>query len=155
MTRATRQFFSTDPVTLAKKLIGQTLVRVLEDGTRLAGVIVETEAYLGRRDKAAHSYNGHGVNNIDEILAGTDVNDSSSFPFAGILEFYTANTFAGEEEGSLEIFERTSSCAKVGLQVKRISVVAMIKVRMIAKGRIKVQSSMAVRSNCVERLMRC
>lgn len=57
--RATRPFFATDPVTLAKKLIGQTLVRVLDDGTRLAGVIVETEAYLGGRDKAAHSYKLH------------------------------------------------------------------------------------------------
>lgn len=57
--RATRRFFATDPGSLAKKLIGQTLVRVLDDGTRLAGIIVETEAYLGQRDKAAHSYKLH------------------------------------------------------------------------------------------------
>jgi DNA-3-methyladenine glycosylase len=34
------------------------LVRVLDDGTRLAGRIVETEAYLGVIDRAAHSYGG-------------------------------------------------------------------------------------------------
>jgi DNA-3-methyladenine glycosylase len=34
------------------------LVRVLDDGTRLAGRIVETEAYLGVIDRAAHSYCG-------------------------------------------------------------------------------------------------
>jgi len=34
------------------------LVRVLDDGTRLAGRIVETEAYLGVLDRAAHSYGG-------------------------------------------------------------------------------------------------
>jgi len=34
------------------------LVRILPDRTRLAGLIVETEAYLGVRDRAAHSFNG-------------------------------------------------------------------------------------------------
>lgn len=56
--RADRRFFATDAETLARRLLGQRLVRVLEDGTRLAGVIVETEAYLGERDAAAHSYGG-------------------------------------------------------------------------------------------------
>jgi DNA-3-methyladenine glycosylase len=39
-------------------LIGQRLVRVLDDGTRVAGTIVETEAYLGVEDAAAHSVGG-------------------------------------------------------------------------------------------------
>jgi DNA-3-methyladenine glycosylase len=43
---------------LAKNLLGKTLVRKLSDGTRLAGIIVETEAYLGGDDKASHSYDG-------------------------------------------------------------------------------------------------
>lgn len=42
---------------LAEALLGQTLVR-MHDGKRLAGKIVETEAYMGPIDKAAHSYNG-------------------------------------------------------------------------------------------------
>lgn len=42
---------------LAVALLGQTIVTVV-DGKRLAGKIVETEAYLGLEDKAAHSYNG-------------------------------------------------------------------------------------------------
>lgn len=33
-------------------------MRILPDGTRLAGIIVETEAYLGERDAAAHTYRG-------------------------------------------------------------------------------------------------
>jgi DNA-3-methyladenine glycosylase len=40
-------------------LLGQLLVRQLDDGTRLAGLIVETEAYLGPDDAAAHTYNRH------------------------------------------------------------------------------------------------
>jgi DNA-3-methyladenine glycosylase len=45
-------------VTLAKALLGQILVRRLEDGRELAGRIVEVEAYLGVEDRAAHSYGG-------------------------------------------------------------------------------------------------
>jgi DNA-3-methyladenine glycosylase len=58
MPRLERSFHERDPVTLARALLGQMLVRVLEDGTRLAGRIVETEAYLGVVDRAAHTYGG-------------------------------------------------------------------------------------------------
>jgi DNA-3-methyladenine glycosylase len=56
--RCTRRFYATDSQTLARRLLGQTLVRILDDGTRLAGVIVETEAYAGVVDRASHAWNG-------------------------------------------------------------------------------------------------
>src|SRR4051812_37511711 len=56
MPRHTRRFFRRDPVSLAKALLGQVLVRVTEEGERLAGRIVEVEAYLGAEGAAAHSY---------------------------------------------------------------------------------------------------
>jgi DNA-3-methyladenine glycosylase len=56
--RLGRRFFATDPAMLARRLLGQRLVRVLDDGMRLSGLIVETEAYLGESDKAAHTYGG-------------------------------------------------------------------------------------------------
>lgn len=49
--------FELDPVTLARRLLGQRLVHVL-NGQRVAGLIVETEAYLGAEDRAAHTWNG-------------------------------------------------------------------------------------------------
>ncbi len=49
--------FDDDPVTVARRLLGQRLVRVL-DGRRLAGTIVEVEAYLGPADRAAHTWGG-------------------------------------------------------------------------------------------------
>lgn len=58
MTRLSRKFYQRDVVRLARTLLGQRLVRVLDDGARLAGRIVETEAYLGVVDRAAHSYGG-------------------------------------------------------------------------------------------------
>ncbi len=56
--RLTRRFYRRDPVTLAKALLGKILVRRLEDGRELAGKIVEVEAYLGTKDRAAHSFGG-------------------------------------------------------------------------------------------------
>jgi len=49
--------FAGDPVVVARRLLGQRLVRVV-NGRRRAGLIVETEAYLGAKDRAAHTYNG-------------------------------------------------------------------------------------------------
>ncbi len=49
--------FGSDAVTTARRLLGQRLVRVL-DGQRLAGLIVEVEAYLGPEDRACHTWGG-------------------------------------------------------------------------------------------------
>ena len=53
--RIERDFFERDTLTVAQNLIGQVLVRKTPDG-ETAGIIVETEAYLGNIDPAAHSY---------------------------------------------------------------------------------------------------
>ncbi len=42
---------------IAQKLLGKYIVRRLESGEMLAGRITETEAYVGRCDKACHAYN--------------------------------------------------------------------------------------------------
>ncbi|HLO40221.1 MAG TPA: DNA-3-methyladenine glycosylase [Phycisphaerales bacterium] len=57
-TRPARSFFEVSPVALASRLMGMRLVRVLEDGTRLSGLIVETEAYCGPRDLGSHAVGG-------------------------------------------------------------------------------------------------
>ena len=51
------QGYRCDAITLARRLLGQRLVRILE-GERLAGTIVEVEAYLGAEDAAAHTFGG-------------------------------------------------------------------------------------------------
>ena len=51
-------FFDQPCIDLAKELLGKKLVRKLDTGELLSGYIVETEAYLGVDDKAAHSYGG-------------------------------------------------------------------------------------------------
>jgi DNA-3-methyladenine glycosylase len=52
-----RSFYFGDSREVARNLLGQILVRESSEG-RTAGVIVETEAYLGKLDDAAHSYKG-------------------------------------------------------------------------------------------------
>ena len=62
--------YDTDPVTVARRLLGQRLVRRLRS-RRLAGVIVEVEAYLGAADRAAHTFGGRRTTRNESMyLAG-------------------------------------------------------------------------------------
>ena len=54
-----RKFYTRDDtVAVACDLLGKLLVVPTADGTRVSGTIVETEAYLGIEDRAAHSFGG-------------------------------------------------------------------------------------------------
>ena len=59
-----RMFYSQDTITVAKSLLGKILVHEVE-GRRISGKIVETEAYLGVSDKAAHSYGGKKTKRVE------------------------------------------------------------------------------------------
>jgi len=62
--------FDRSPVETAQRLLGQRLVRML-DGQRVSGIIVETEAYLGAADRAAHTYGGRRTKRNEAMyLAG-------------------------------------------------------------------------------------
>jgi DNA-3-methyladenine glycosylase len=55
--RIPRSFFSRHTLVVARDLLGTRLVRV-EDGSRISGLIVETEAYHGEEDQACHARAG-------------------------------------------------------------------------------------------------
>jgi len=56
MARIGRSFFRRPAVEVARDLIGSALVR--DDGVRLSGEVVETEAYAGIGDRGSHAYGG-------------------------------------------------------------------------------------------------
>lgn len=68
--RLERNFFLSPTLEVAKNLLGKTLVRVYQ-GKRISGKIVETEAYIGPKDKASHAYLGKRTpRNQAEFLIG-------------------------------------------------------------------------------------
>lgn len=64
-----RDFYSgDDPVPIAKDLLGKVLCTNF-DGEFTSGIIVETEAYNGRTDKACHSHI-HGKTERTKVMFG-------------------------------------------------------------------------------------
>ena len=71
--KLSREFYlRADTLQIAQDLIGKLLVVPTESGERVSGMIVETEAYLGAIDKAAHSYNNRRTarNEITYAIGG-------------------------------------------------------------------------------------
>jgi DNA-3-methyladenine glycosylase len=57
--RLSREFYTrANVLEVARDLLGKRLVVPNRNGARVAGIIVETEAYRGPEDKASHAYNG-------------------------------------------------------------------------------------------------
>jgi len=65
-----REFYlRQNTITIARELLGKLLVVPAESGERVSGMIVETEAYMGETDKAAHSYAGRRTKRTETMYA--------------------------------------------------------------------------------------
>ena len=70
MKKLTREFYlRDDTLQIARELLGKILVVPTETGERVSGIIVETEAYLGAIDKAAHSYGNRRTKRTETMFA--------------------------------------------------------------------------------------
>jgi DNA-3-methyladenine glycosylase len=58
-----------DTIAIARDLLGKLIV-VPDNGRRVSAMIVETEAYLGEIDRAAHSYGGRRTARNEIMYAG-------------------------------------------------------------------------------------
>ncbi|WCK54428.1 DNA-3-methyladenine glycosylase [Aneurinibacillus sp. Ricciae_BoGa-3] len=63
-----QEFYSRNTIDVARDLLGKYLIHQSDSSCR-AGKIVETEAYMGPEDKAAHSYNGRRTDR-NEVMYG-------------------------------------------------------------------------------------
>lgn len=66
--RLPRAFYLRDAATVARDLLGHRLVRI-DRGRRIAGLIVETEAYLGVEDQASHAFGGRRTERNEAMYA--------------------------------------------------------------------------------------
>ncbi|KAG7170074.1 3-methyladenine DNA glycosylase-like [Homarus americanus] len=76
--RLSQDFYDQDSITLAKALLGQIVVRVV-DGVRITGAVVETESYLGGPDVASHSHNGREARTEPDSSNKVDLAESKFF----------------------------------------------------------------------------
>ena len=67
--RLNRDFYNRDSLIVAKELLGKVLVHEI-DGQKISTKIVETEAYMGINDKAAHSYGGRRTQRVEVMYGG-------------------------------------------------------------------------------------
>ena len=67
-----RAFYDRDTLTVARELLGCCLVRE-HSGRRLAVQITETEAYIGRMDKACHAYQYRRTPRTETLFAPAGV----------------------------------------------------------------------------------
>src|SRR6266853_1478796 len=74
MNKLGREFYTRpDVLEVARDLLGKKLVIRNRNGRRVAGIIVETEAYRGPEDKASHAYNGRRTRRTETMygIGGT------------------------------------------------------------------------------------
>jgi len=63
-----REFYTrANVLTVARQLLGKLLVVPAADGSRVSGIIVETEAYRGPEDRASHAYNSRRTNRTETM----------------------------------------------------------------------------------------
>ncbi len=69
MKKLNREFYNRDSIIVAQELLGKVLVHEV-DGVKISAKIVETEAYMGVEDKAAHSYGGRRTQRVEVMYGG-------------------------------------------------------------------------------------
>jgi DNA-3-methyladenine glycosylase len=99
--RAPRDFYATDSITLARRLLGQRLVR-LHRGRRLAGTIVEVEAYLGVPDAAAHTFGGRRTPRNEAMYA----QPGTAYVYFTYGMHHCLNVVAGKEDEPVAVLLR-------------------------------------------------
>jgi DNA-3-methyladenine glycosylase len=87
-----REFYNRDSLIVAKELLGKVLVHEIV-GQKVSAKIVESEAYMGIEDKAAHSYGGKRTPRVEVMYGGPGF----SYVFIIYGMYYCFNIVTREE----------------------------------------------------------
>lgn len=110
-----RSFYDRDTLEVARDLLGCVMVREYE-GERLMGRITETEAYIGRCDKACHAYQYKRTKRTETLFS----RPGTAYLYL-IYGMYTCLNFVTEAQGepaavlirALEPLEGTEAMARL------------------------------------------
>lgn len=92
MNKLDKNFFKRDTLTVAKELVGKYLVREI-NGEKTTVMITETEAYIGKIDKACHAYG----NKITERTKVLYEEGSTIYVYLIYGMYYCFNIITGEK----------------------------------------------------------
>jgi DNA-3-methyladenine glycosylase len=139
-----REFFNRDATAVARGLLGKLLVR--RDGRRLlAGRVVETEAYLGPDDPAAHAFTGRTARNA--VLFGPPGHAYIYFIYGNHFCLNASCMQDGRGEGVLframePVFGIEAMAKARGLEIEPSTSIA--KLRLISSGPGRMAQAMGI-----------
>ena len=117
-------FYKKDAVILARELLGKVLV-TCSDGDVTAGIITETEAYMGKTDRACHSYGGRRTARTETMyLPG-----GHAYVYLIYGMYYCMNVVAAEEDdpqavlirGILPVYGKDTMISRKNVGRKRVT----------------------------------
>lgn len=120
-------------------LLGCTLVRVLADGVRLSGVIVETEAYVGVRDRACHSFGGRRTPRNEVMYARA----GAFYVYFTYGMHFCCNVVCGEADEPVAVLLRALEPTE-GLEAMRARRTGARRDRDLCSGPAKLCQAMAI-----------
>ncbi len=141
------EFYTADALCLARALLGKLLVTV-SDGAVTAGIIADTEAYMGTTDRACHAFGGHrSARNESMYLPG-----GYAYVYMIYGMYYCMNVTANAENipeavlirAALPYFGRKTMLER---RASRVGVTANTR-RHIADGPGKLCRAMAIDRDC-------
>jgi DNA-3-methyladenine glycosylase len=135
------RFYRQGTVAVAKKLLGQRLVHVV-GGKRLSGIIVETEAYLGGIDQAAHTFGFRKTERVQSMWK----NGGHAYVFMIYGMYYCFNVVTRTEKHPEAVLIRAlQPDENIELQFKRRKAK---RIADIANGPGKLCTALAINKKC-------
>lgn len=111
-----REFYMReDTIAIARELLGKLVVVPDADGRRVSAMIVETEAYLGIADKAAHSFGARRTPRTEVMYA----EGGYVYVFFVYGMYYQLNVVAGPKDHPHAILIRGAEPVE-GIEIMRI-----------------------------------